>query len=218
VTKKAEKKREALLKKIQKVIDYVVGAQLYDVMMDTEWEDLENEAWIAVLEAVKDAKHLTMGLVHVTAKRAIVHYKMWRRCALTVPKESAHLAIEYAGGLKNLVGLPPTFFGEEASDDEEDEVRKRIRLNGPDVGTFIGAVGRLGSEKDADIRLVMEKVRKELDDVENIVLDMLLMGELRADIWRRLEALKVPCAKWYSYNDIERIREVFRKYLKEVEA
>jgi len=169
---------------IQRIIDRLVSSQMYDTVQPQEREDLINEAWLAVLEAMENqqlAPYQVWGLV----RHRLIAYKHRMRAAVSIPLNSWH-ASQYEGREKkprnvNYVPL---------------EVKEEILSKG---------------EEKKDFYLLFERVKDKLDFVDRIVLQVLIEGGTPTDAWRKLEGMPYKNLKRRVFSAKERIRKVWKK-------
>lgn len=169
---------------IQKIIEGVAWSQIYDKMFVTEHQELVNEAWAAVLEAMKYIEEMSSGWVYIVALRTIVQFKEWRRSDLTIGRDRPQFAIKN-WGLEHLVALT-----EEAFD----------------------KFGTPNKEKLHDLKLVRRQVEAELSAEDSVVVYMLGRGDTKTRVWKTLERMGLKSAKWGAFN-LDRIKLIWEKYL-----
>jgi hypothetical protein len=159
--KKAVRKRltKARLATVGDIIRVATLTQVYDSMYHNDLAELSNEAWVEVLEVLRADPSISDGEVFRIAERAIIHFKQWQRCSLTVPKTSPHRVLENVA-LSSLVAV---------SDDALEQVGHR-----PDF------------ERLYEIREVMAGARKVMPEPNRIVMDLLMSGFTKTEIWKFL--------------------------------
>jgi len=156
---------------IEKIVNRVVDSQLFDSMFDVEKEELANEAWIGILEAMSKGEELNEALCYFIAKVSILHFKYWRRFPVSIPKESAHRYVKICAD-----SMKP------AKEGDIDKV-------------MVGS-----SEREVDFNLLLEKFGSQLSEDDKIVLDLLLSGYSTTEVWKMLEEKGIKNAKRVAFN------------------
>lgn len=167
---------------ISVIISDVANSQAFDIYHDFEKEELVNEAWVAVLEAEKDGRVLNPALVRFIARVSMLHFKCWKILPVSVPKDSSHYY--------NL---------REA----------KFPIGSDKIAELDVPTSNL--ENDVETRLMLERLRKSLTEVDLLVLECLLDGGSRSDVWKKLEEMGVSDAKRWAYEFFSRARRILEK-------
>ena len=168
--RKLSKRKQA---EIEKVIKISVYSQAYDAMFHNEFEELANEAWVAVLSAVQRGYEPTPDLLYSIAERAIINYKIWHRCSLSVPKGTPQYAVRILGQ-SALSALP---------DEHLIFVKEPTKV-----------------DREVELKEVLGRMRADLDKLQQVVLDLFLEGYSKSDIWHLLEEAGFKDAKAVAYS------------------
>ncbi len=156
---------------IENIINKVVASQMYDAMFDTEKEELANEAWLAVLDAIGRGTEMTEPLCYFIAKVAIIHFKYWRRLPVSVPKECSHRYVKSCAE-----SMKPAPEG------------------------AIDKVTIPSLEEEVDLKILLERFTEKLNDIDKLVFSLLMNGYTSTEVWKELESKGIKNAKRISYD------------------
>lgn len=174
-----------------RIIKIAVFAQIYDRMFQNELDELANEAWVEVLPVLrKSSGHVPAQWVYLVAKRAIIHFKQWQRCSLTVPRTHPHDITKWRKPVE-LVAL--------ALDEwNEAEAERHLKHRDP-------------FEDLVDFYQVFGKVRGMVSREYVRTMELILSGYSRIEVWQELRRQKVKAAKHYPYN-LPDLRDIWESF------
>jgi len=176
-------------KRIMIIIQIVASKQMYDPISQQFRDELINEAYLGVMEAMQKAKtRMTEATIFTIAKRRLLQYKCKNTSPLHVPMNSAYwwgYKQKRGGG----IGL------------ELKEELIPIQRNWKD------------EEVHKDLKMIAERVYKQLSRVERRVQQGLLRGETLKAVWLELRLLKIKNIKRRVYAAPEQIRKTWEKEL-----
>ena len=170
---------------IEKIIDRLVSSQMYDTVQPQERDDLVNEAWLAVLEAMAK-KPLEPYQVWGLVRHRLIAYKHRMRAAVSIPLNSWH-ASQFEGREKKprKVNYIPL------------EVKEEILP--------------FKKEDKRDFYILLDKLKDKLDFVDLIVLQTLVEGGTPTDAWRKLQGTSYKNLKRRVFSAKERIKKLWKQ-------
>jgi hypothetical protein len=165
---------------VLRIVEQVAGSQLYFAQIKYDRQELVNEAYVAVMEAMKRKKNLTPMEVTTIAKRTLINWKLMQASQLSIPAGSVYKVFR-DGRLTSGVFV--------------------------DKFDYVGACP--SGEKLHDLAIVSARVRGKLKRTERYVLDVLLGGGNISEAWKDLKKRKVKDSKRKAYEAVPVIRKMF---------